>query len=211
MRPRWLLLAVVTMSLVPSLASARSPIRHHVALEPPPVRYSIGAALERGLHAGRLVLAFYNTDDTRALELPIRVVADTIQYDWLTVELANATTTRTLSFVTERTKASTQTVRVEPHGIYFETIDLDPLTEDLPPGDYDVRVSWDGHVTTATTFVPYRCGLVYAHSLPPLPRSPSPSKLPYVLGGLAFFALLVASRLAKRAGTADGCVPCSLA
>jgi len=200
------------MSLFPSLASARSPIRHHVVeiVEPPPVRYSIGAALERGLHAGKLVLAFYNTDDQRALELPIRVVADTIQYEWLTVELANATTSRTLSFVTTRTKAVPQTVRIEPHGIYFETIDLDPLTQDLPPGDYDVRVSWDGQVTTTTTFVPYRCGLAYAQSLAPSPRSPSPSKLPYLLGGLAFVALFAARRLAKRAGTADGCVPCSL-
>jgi hypothetical protein len=193
MRLRWLLLAVVTMSL-PSVASARR-------WNPSP-QYSIGAAFEPGVHAGRLVLAFYNKDDRRPLDLAIRVVADTVQYDWLTVELTGASTTRTLRFIADREDAAVQTVQIAPHRLHFERIDLEQMTADLPPGDYDVRVTWDGHVTTTTTFVPYRCGLRYTP--PPVPDSPS--KLPIVLAGLA---LLVGVALQKRAGTADVRVPCS--
>lgn len=206
MHLRWLLIAVITMSLSPVIASARSPIRRPIEVEVAP-RYSLGAAIDPGVYAGKLVLAFYNPNATRSIELPIRVVADTIQYDWLTVELSNATTSRTLSFVADRTKSAVQTVVIEPMRFHLETIDLDPMTHDLPPGDYDVRVTWDGEVTTTTTtttttFAPSRCGLSYRAASEPVPPSPS-SKLPYVLAALAIAALLA------RAGTAGVRVPCS--
>jgi hypothetical protein len=212
MRLRWLLLAIVTMSLVPSLASARSFHPPRIELEEPAPSYTIGAAIEHGMHAGKLVLAFYNTSG-KPLELPIRVVADTIQYDWLTVELSSATHTRTLRFVEDRDRSATQTVVIAPGGMHFETIDLDPKTQDLPPGEYTVRITWDGQLTQTSTTTeafmpPLHCGLTYAsYALMTAPRSPS--KLPYVLGGLAIASLLVGLLLQKRAGTADVRVPCS--
>ena len=216
MRLRWLLLALVTLSLLPSLASARSV----VLLKQPPVRpnidYTIGAAFEPGLHAGKLVLAFYNRDQSRSIEMPIRVLAGTVQYDWLTVEISNVTTSRTLTFVEDRDRSATQMATIGPQATVFETIDLDPMTADLPPGEYAVDVTWAGHYAKTITRVPYRCGLAYSHmsqspvlpSFTSSPAAPSPSKLPYLLGGLAL-ASLVTARIAKRAGTADRRVPCS--
>jgi hypothetical protein len=207
MRLRWLLLAVVTMSLLPSIASARSQI--HLYEQPAATDYTIGAAVDGGEHFGNLVIAFYNPDPIHSIEVPVRVVAKTIQYDWLTVEISNATIRRTLRFIEPRDRSAVQTARIQPRGLHFETIDLDPQTRDLPAGDYDVVVRWDGQVTTtklSTTFVPLRCGLAY-HDWP---SKQEPSKLPFVLGGLAIVSFVfLGLALAKRAGTAVERVPCS--
>ena len=207
MRTRWLVLAVVTMSLLPSIASARSPIRRlEPAFSGEHMPYSIGAAVES---TGNLVIAFYNPDPLHSIEVPMRVVADTVQYDWLTVEIKNAGFARTLRFVTDRERSAVETVRIQPRGLHFETIDLDAHTATLPAGDYDVIVTWDGLVTTTkltSTRVAYVCG----GSLPPVTKQDSPSsKLPFVLGGFAIASLLFGLGLAKRAGTAVERVPCS--
>jgi hypothetical protein len=222
MRLRWLLIAVVTMSLLPSIASARSRVRGFdtpvvVAVKPGVISgeampYTIGAAVEGGLSTGNLVIALFNPDPMHSIEVPVRVVGDTIQYDWLTVEIKNASTARTLRFTAPREHAAVETARIQPRGLHFETIDLDPLTRDLPGGDYDVVVTWDGQVTTTTMSKqePLRCGLSY---YTPPKQDSSSSKLPFVLGGLAIATLLlglVGLRLAERAGTAVERVPCSL-
>ena len=211
MRLRWLLLAVVTMSLMPSLASARRPIVHaSPAVQATPTDYSIGAAVNDD--ANQLILTFYNPN-TFAIELPVRVVSDHIDYDWLTVEVSSATFSHTIRFSHDREKSAEQTARIEPSGLHFETIDLGPQTRNLPAGTYDVRVTWNKQVTTTTmtsTYVPLRCGLTYEsyrYNLPPQPASPS--KWPYVLGGFGFVALLVGMLLQKRAGAAYARVPCS--
>jgi hypothetical protein len=199
MRRHGLLLLVLVLSTVPALA--RTPIHDR---RPPP----LAAAIEPGLHAGTLVLAFHNAGD-EPLALPIRVRAGVIDYDWLTVELTNGTTTRTLDFTHERTKASIETVTIPAFGTHVERIDLDALTADLPRGPYDVHVRWrsdvlnaDAHTTTMLEY--FRCGLAYA---PPPPPPPAPSKLPYLLGGLALAGLVVGWRLAKRPGSDDARVP----
>lgn len=199
MRLRWLLIAIATLTLAPAVASARPIMR--------PAPYTADAAIERGVFAGTLVVTFENPSPT-PVALPIRVAAGTIHYDGLTIVLSNRWTTRTLRFADDRDRAVVETVRLAPHAVHVERIDLDEHTRDLPPGDYDVAVTWDGQPVTLaspTTFVPYRCGLQVA---PPAPPAPSPSKWPYVLGGLAGLALGVAALLAKRAGTAAGRVPC---
>ena len=203
MRRHWLLVLLVA-SIQP--AFARSP---HVEPVPP-----VAAMVEQGSHAGTLVLTFHNDRD-EALTLPIRVRADTIQYDWLTVTLSNATTTRALTFVRDRDKSTVESVTIPPYESHVERIDLDPLTADLPRGEYNVVIRWDQPTLDAliqtTVFLPphYRCGLSMMAPAPPAPAPHSPaSKWPYVLGGLA--TLLVAFGLSKRAGTADGRVPCSL-
>lgn len=107
----------------------------------------------------------------------------------LVVELSNATLTRTLRFRSFDT--------------HFESLDLDPVTSDLAPGEYGVVVRWGEHVAQTKTFVPYRCGLTYQP-----PKPPAPSKLPYLLTGLAFAGFVVALRLRKRAGSDQSHVPC---
>ena len=207
MRLHAVLLAVVTMSLLPSIASARSRIRplEQIAVSDEP--YTIGAAIEGGFQAGNLVIALYNPDPIHAIEVKAHVVADTIMYDWLTVEIKNASASRTLTFSGDREKSHVEFARIQPRGLHFETIDLSPLTIDLAPGDYEAIIRWDGQVTS-TTFTKHaglECGLSYRD----WSKQDSPSKLPYVLGGLALASLLVACGLAKRAGTAVERVPCS--
>jgi hypothetical protein len=208
--PAWrLVLAVVTMSLLPSIASARSPIRIDPdILSGERMPYSIGAAVEGG-STGDLIIAFYNPDPIHAIEVPMRVLADTVQYDWLTVEIKNADVSRTLRFVQDRDRSAVETVRIQPRGLHFETIDLDAHTSTLPAGDYDVIVTWDGLVTTTkltSTHVQYVCGGMVP---PPLKQNSPSGKLPFVLAGLAIAPLLLALGLAKRAGTAAERVPCS--
>ncbi|MDQ3334715.1 MAG: hypothetical protein M4D80_06115 [Myxococcota bacterium] len=198
-------------SLLPSIASARSPVRLEPIVVDQKALYTIGAAVAGGISTGNLVIALYNPDPIHSIEVPVRVVADTIQYDWLTVEIKNASTSRVLRFIQPRERSTVQTARIQPRGLHFETIDLAPLTRDLPGGDYDVIVRWDEQVTTTTlsTHEPLRCGLAY---YTPPKQDSSSSKLPYVLGGLAIASLflgLVGLRLADRAGTAVERVPCS--
>ena len=211
MRLRWLLLAVITMSLLPSIASARSRVRSlDRAYSGEAMPYSIGAAVEGGVSTGNLVIALYNPDPIHAIEVPVRVVADTIQYDWLTVEIRNEMTSRTIRFTADREKSAVETARIQPQGLHFETIDLDAHTSTLPAGDYDVIVTWDGQVTTTkltSTYYPYVCG--YARVAPSLKLDSPSSKLPFVLGGFAIASLLVAFGLAKSAGSAVERVPCS--
>lgn len=211
MRLRWLLIALVTMSLMPSLASARTQIRPPAeVITGEAMPYSIGAAVEGGLSTGNLVIAFYNPDPIHAIQVPMRVLADTVQYDWLTVEIKNATTSRTLTFVGDRDRSTVESVSIQPRALHFETIDLDAHTSTLPAGDYDVIVTWDGQVTTTkltSTYVPYVCGL--ARYAPPPPKRDSSSKLPWLLGGLAIASLLVGLASMKRAGAAAERVPCS--
>lgn len=187
MRLRWLLLLV----LMPSIAAA-----HRLRTGEP---YRIGAATSPGLHAGTLVLAFHNPNDL-PIDVPMRARAG----DEIVVELANATatTTRTLHV---GAALAVDTVQIEPHGVHLESIDLDPLTSDLPPGDYDVHVIWHDRYAATTTFAPWHCGLV---APPPEPPS-SPSKLPYVLGALASIGLLAAWRIGRR-GAGDARMPHSL-
>ena len=198
------------MSLMPSLASARSRVR---IFDKPAQQgeYSIGAAINE--ETKDLVLALYNPN-TFPIEPRVRVVSDVIDYDWLTVVVSNATTSRTIKFIHNREHAATQTARIEPGALHFETIDLGDEVQYLPAGDYDVHVTWDGHTTSTTltsTYQPLHCGLSYRYSLeaankvaPPKPAT----KWPYVLGGLVA-ALFVALLLGKRAGTASARVPCS--
>lgn len=215
MRLRWLLLAVVTMSLMPSLASARSPIRRPMPVLEPAVTskdYSIGTAINE--ETKDLVLAIYNPN-RYPIEVPVRVVGDFVDYDWLTVTISNATTSRTINFIHDREHAATQTARIEPGELHFETIDLGPDVDYLTAGDYDVHVTWDGHTTSTTltsTYEPMHCGLSYRYTMEAAtnPAQPKPAtKWPYILGGFAFAALLAALLLGKRAGTASVRVPCS--
>jgi hypothetical protein len=200
MRLRWLLTIVLALSLAPSLASARSFKRL-------PTTYGLGAAIDARDHS--LVIAIVNAE-AWPIEIPIRVHSDTTQYDWLQVEFSNATTKRAFMFIEDREHAATETVTIAANASVIERIPLAAKIAQMPPGDYDVRVIWDGHeaMTTTTVFAPYRCGLQVGP--PPLPAPPSPSKLPYVLGSLALLSLLVAAAFVKRAGTPVGCVPCSL-
>lgn len=184
-------------------AFARSPI---VRQPPPPLT----ATVEPGLHAGKLVLELHNASES-PLVLPIRVRAgDAIDYDSLTVELTNQTETRVLTFSRMRDKSVMETVTIPAFGSHIETIDLDPLTGDLPRGPYSVTVKWrseqlnaDAHAMTTLEY--FRCGLAYA--TPPPPPAAPPSKLPYVLGSLALASLIAGRWLVKRAGTDGAHVP----
>lgn len=223
MHLRWALLTAAVLLMGPSIASAQ----HHIDKQGNPVfydrglmphhndavlnsrshraDYTIGAAVIQGAHAGRLVLAFHNPDPHYEIAMRARVISDTIQYDWLTVEVWNESTQRTLAFIEDREHAATETRLIPPTKTVFETIDLDARTTDLPPGEYHLRVNWDGHVVETTTFVPYQCHV----TAPPLVPA-SPSKLPFVLLVIsALGAIVVGSRVSKRAGTDDVRVPCS--
>jgi hypothetical protein len=204
---------LVLFALLPLAAHARSPIRR-----PPPPPIHLTATIEQGVYAGKLTLGFENIT-RRTYTMPIRVLAGVIDYDWLTVEIIGEHGTKTLRFMHDRDRSATQSITLEPNATHVETIDLDPLTTDLVPGRYMVRVIWElpeGFlVATAntTTMVPYKCGLLVASRdiSPPLAKSPSPSKtkLPQLLGAAAILALLAALVLARR-GAAAARVPHSL-
>lgn len=189
MRRHTVVLLLLMLSYVP--AAARSPVLR----QPPP----LAATVEPGVHAGTLVLTFHNGDET-----PLVLAAD---HSFLTVELADGMTSRTLRFA-----GAPATVTIPALSTHAMRIDLDDHTRDLAPNRYDVTVTWRSPaldtVVHTSTQVPYRCGLAYAASLPPV-APPSPSRLPYALGALALAMLVVGWRLAKP-GTTDARVPDSV-
>jgi hypothetical protein len=103
-----------------------------------------------------LHLTFTNVS-TEPIDMPIRVHAGELHYDWLTIDVFEPVyalpdeehddrqALRTLTFVEERTKAGVQTVRIAPAGSHLETIDLARWLAKQPPlwaGPYELRIRW---------------------------------------------------------------------
>ena len=139
------------------------------------------AEVHPGLYAGKLEVTF---------TVPVTSPGT------LSVELSNAQGTHALAFAFDAGEVL--------------MVDLEPYTRELAPGSYDVAVRWQSPEldvrTSTTTYIPYHCGLsLRAHESSPAPSPPTPSALPYALAAIA--SLLVALRLAKRAGTDGTHVP----
>lgn len=208
---------VVVFLLMSAAAAARSRPRH---LAPAPV-YGFGAAFDE--RDASLVVALVN-NEAAPITIPIRVRSDTTQYDWLSVELFDDRVTRTFGFIEDRERAGVEHVTLAPGATVVERIPLADKISAMPNGVYRVRVTWDGHVRELATRVRVAaagCSIDIATvpEAPLIPRveivepsqlpKPLPSRWPYALGGLALLSLFVAAAIAKRAGTPDGCVPCS--
>lgn len=97
-------------------------------------------------HGSSLDLTFHN-QTAKPIKIPMRIIADFFQYDWLTVTLQAKTATRTLRFIADRDESGMQTVDLAPNGSHTETIDLIPWSirvgDPLAPGDYSLSVAWD--------------------------------------------------------------------
>jgi hypothetical protein len=99
-------------------------------------------------HGSALDLAF--TNPTKApLTMATHVRAGIDHYDWLSVELANASTHRTLSFVEARDKSVRVDETIAPGATLVRRVDLaawairEGNNIALAPGDYDVVATWD--------------------------------------------------------------------
>jgi hypothetical protein len=151
-------LVVLLVMLLPAVAGARSPVDRTRS-------YTFSVAAR-----GTLLDLTFDNPTTRELDVPVRVRADDIHHDPLTVTLVRDDEVRDVRFVRAREKAAPEHVTLAPGARHVETIDLAAWAGPLGPGAYQVIARWDAapvHVVASTLMsVPYprRCGLVDAHA-----------------------------------------------
>jgi hypothetical protein len=93
-----------------------------------------------------LALTFTNVSG-HAIHLPVRIHAQEMMWDWLTVTLTKDGATRAMSFIHAREKSFPELVDLAPGKSTTETIDLVPWAfadgDPLAPGTYALDATWD--------------------------------------------------------------------